>query len=52
MWALLESGDCLRQIPNLGYAPFKALQMCKELARNQMKCKMSFFKLENKFGKT
>jgi hypothetical protein len=25
--------------------------MCKELARNQMKCKMSFFQLGNKFGK-
>ncbi len=24
--------------------------MCKELARNQMKSKMSFLQLENKFG--
>jgi hypothetical protein len=51
MGASPEWGICLGQIPNLCYAPFKGLHMCKELARNQMKCKMSFFQLGNKFGK-
>jgi hypothetical protein len=46
----------MRSLPwadsNLGYAPLKGLHMCKELARNQMKWKMFFFQLENKFGIT
>jgi hypothetical protein len=50
--ALPERGVCLGQIPRLGLTPFKGLHMCKELSRNQMKCKMSFFQLENKFGIT